>query len=776
MTEEHFTSVQQVPSHLLADGTLVYLPPLTAKEQSFCFAESVARHRLLEWDDSHPQDASQTKVKEGEEPMDQDKYKRESEIESEEDNHAVIKNDMKIHPLAMASATLQTTGVSELTKVINLSSLVQTGEYMGYAHVMNSSHIGGGAGGVSGGNTATSECFSATNVDAATTNNHLGHKTTDSGGGAGVGVGVGVEEEASQESNLRAQHVLHHKRKQYESATCTFQKHGKRLRVISAVQKVLDKRYLELRKRWKLSAPKHANFVMAPLRPDEMIAIDVDVYNKNDYDYDGDNRQQQQQQQQQENDGKIAQMVPRYATIELAPTFDVKQVLSILRGKQDDSTANSSNNHIQWTMAKPFHQNVGGLFVNHFLLDEDILSQQRRKKQEKEGKEKEEEDDDDDDDDPSVVRVPKLTLFFEIEKSVTGFVHSVALSSVVSDDEKSVGVEEDGNIAKDPPMIRPKRDEQSIQALQHSLFCAHVFDSIRREVMMNSSTSNKQSSSTMMKMQQGSSQVAWLSSEMEDNFLPAPSFMVGGYDDASSNVPKESAFDISPLSVIHCHEGEVKVQLNSEYALTVRLVDIQNSREYKTAKTTGHGNGGGSGNGNLIDSGSQSREQIDILCRLLLLHAQFVFHDHHKQSSNVEQNEDEMNKNKVANKRVDYSAGMMNPKQNIPQNPPSAAKRIGIKRLISPPNILQSCVALGSKVLLERKVRRVLKTVAIWQKENFPWLHFIIEWLPLSLFDSTCQFAISVNDATVIDVNISGDTMTITTFTDRGDYRCVNFA
>jgi hypothetical protein len=70
----------------------------------------------------------------------------------------------------------------------------------------------------------------------------------------------------------------------------------------------------------------------------------------------------------------------------------------------------------------------------------------------------------------------------------------------------------------------------------------------------------------------------------------------------------------------------------------------------------------------------------------------------------------------------------------------------------------------------------VLKNVTKWQKENFPWLHFVVDWLPLSTFDSHCQFAISFNDSTIIDVNLFGDIMTVTSFTDEGDYRCVNFA
>ena len=55
--------------------------------------------------------------------------------------------------------------------------------------------------------------------------------------------------------------------------------------------------------------------------------------------------------------------------------------------------------------------------------------------------------------------------------------------------------------------------------------------------------------------------VAWLACESEQNFLHTPNrLVVGGYG-------------FSPLSVVHVHEGDVKVQVDSEYTLWVKLVD-----------------------------------------------------------------------------------------------------------------------------------------------------------------------------------------------------------
>jgi len=54
-------------------------------------------------------------------------------------------------------------------------------------------------------------------------------------------------------------------------------------------------------------------------------------------------------------------------------------------------------------------------------------------------------------------------------------------------------------------------------------------------------------------------------------------------------------------------------------------------------------------------------------------------------------------------------------------------------------------------------------------------MNFAVEWLPLSLFDSHSQFALSFDETNSMDVTISGGAMTVTSFTDDGDYRLVNF-
>lgn len=54
-------------------------------------------------------------------------------------------------------------------------------------------------------------------------------------------------------------------------------------------------------------------------------------------------------------------------------------------------------------------------------------------------------------------------------------------------------------------------------------------------------------------------------------------------------------------------------------------------------------------------------------------------------------------------------------------------------------------------------------------------IHFQVEWLPLSIFDSHAQFAVAFDETHTLDVHISGDAMTVTSYTDDGDYRVVNF-
>ena len=671
-----YESIKETPSHILSDGSYVYLPPPSSLEKASFFAQSVANYKLIHADESLQQQSNDKKS--------ETKNNGKKDNDDDDDDDDDVNN---IHPLALASAKLQTNGISELSKAINLASLVQSNEYFAFSNIIEPS-------------LASANNIQKTDAPAQTHNaiNNSNQRTSVSDENAAASFASPIDDN-SNEPVLRSKFILKRKRQQFQSSTITLRQHHKRLKVVTAAQKVLDKRYLQLRKRWKLSAPEHGSVVQAPVRSNETVAIDVDIYNQN---------------QNQSTLGKITRMVPRYATIELADDFDVDDLLEVMEGDNNkhEGGRGGTERVIDKNDTDNKSQDVNG--TGHGAVDDEngISNAERsideHKKETTEAK-------------PFAVadptlgsidlerfdpdNVPMLTLFFQIEKTSTGFVHSVALSSVIQNDVEKESKDEKNNeedevqhiisaIIRDK--VRPNSDEMVIQSLQHSLFCANVFDSIRKEVVkVNNHETNGNSKSSKTGAAGGASsgiaqqQPVWLSSEMEDNFLPPPSLMAGG--DISQ---KGGGFDIAALSVIHCHEGEIKVQLNSEYALTVKLVDSKNSRETETVSTNA------SNDANSSHSGSQTKEELHVLCRLLLLHSQFVFHDHHKRSAkrtlDAECEEDE-------SKIVDYSIGILQNANNIRRT--LLAKK---KQVEESPSILQSCVALGSKVLFERQVRLVL--------------------------------------------------------------------
>ena len=747
MSMKQYESVKETPSHIIPDGSHVYLPPASAIEKASFFAQSVANYKLIHADESQQQ---QQKSKE------QESILGVKDVDGQQgkdaDNDDEVNN---IHPLALASARLQTNGVSELSKAINLASLVQSNEYFAFSNIIDPS-LGGASHNNQQKTDAAQAHVPATDIENA---QHDPASVTDKNASAAYAFASTTDDDHNiNEPILRSKFILKRKRQQFQNSTSTLRQHYKRLKVVTAAQKVLDQRYLQLRKRWKLSAPEHGSVVQAPVRPNETVAIDVDIYNQG---------QGPQGQGQNDNNsgngsgsgmmnsnamegnregvmvstlGKITRMVPRYATIELAEHFDVSDLLKVMKsGVKDDDDGNKNNTDAGATSTKKSGPSDTDMDVDEDAdtdVEEESTPTSDTSESDISNKETTEAK-------PFMVadptlgsidlerfdpdNVPMLTLYFQIEKSSTGFVHSVALSSVIQIDHDENSESEAEPESKDHQKekdevqhiistiirdkVRPNSDEKVIQSLQHSLFCANVFDSIRKEVVkVNNHNANatansisKSKSSRTGSAEPGNGiapqqhlqqqqQPVWLSSEMEDNFLPPPSLMAGG--DMSQ---KGGGFDIAALSVIHCHEGEVKVQLNSEYALTVNLVDSKNSREMESAST----NATNTANASASHSGSQTKEEIHVLCRLLLLHAQFVFHDHHKRSGRRDRDAaDDMSESK----KVDYSLGILQSATNIRRN--MLARK---KMAEESPSILQSCVALGGKVLFERQVRLVLE-------------------------------------------------------------------
>jgi hypothetical protein len=632
---ETFASVQQVPSHIIADGSRVFLPPATAQEKAFFFARSVAKHSLVSVTSSSKEDSTISTLESSTEDKGIETEKKKSE-EIEEAAHV-------IHPLATASAKLESNGIAELSKAINLSTLVQTGEYFTFGNIVDSSLLSTDKGDKSDiGANPTSTSLSSSS-SAVVVGGHVStHMTPD-----------------QEEMKLRSHYILKRKRQQYENSKDSFYQHHKRLKVATVAQRVIDRRLLHLRNRWKIDVPQHP-LIPVPIRPNEVVCIDVDVYQNHHKHSDGGNR------------GKIARKVPSYATIELSNDFDIMVELKRRKEEQKQLAMKEEEDQHRIEVIDPVNSAVDSSPNKDSELDHETTYKDNTRASPFQladptiG-------DVDLDFDPD--NVPILRLVFEIEKSSTGFLHSVALDP---SDTTSSYME-----------AKNETDETVLQSLQHSLFCANIFDMIRNELDQKSYIKNETSdiAGSNVKTSQTQSTVppAWLNVDMEENFLPPTSLM-------SSNLSKTNLFGnfiASPIAVIYCHDGEVKVQLNEEYSLIVKLEDTN-----KQAQASD--NNEESTMPSDKDSGSQSKDELDILCRILLLHAQYVFHENKKLSELdifIE------SRNKEANQisKVDYSVGIS-----------KSTTKIKKKALNDSFPILQSCVALGLKILLDRRVKGIL--------------------------------------------------------------------
>lgn len=170
--------------------------------------------------------------------------------------------------------------------------------------------------------------------------------------------------------------------------------------------------------------------------------------------------------------------------------------------------------------------------------------------------------------------------------------------------------------------------------------------------------------------------------------MPPPSVMVG--EDATSRIGNTRL-----LCVIHCHEGEVKVQLDDEYSLTVKLIEAGTAAAAAANKPSNDGgeqpNGRRSSSGSASgDSGSQSPAQMKTLCRALLLHSQSLYHEYKMRM--VAKDKSDLDRTKDENKTAMLGFARVKKEAKHPS-----------------PHILQSCVGLGCKFISEKKVRLVLR-------------------------------------------------------------------
>lgn len=646
------------PSHVMEDGRFIYLPQPTPAQRSKFFERSIARHGLLQADlmktgssQAKPHDKETTTTTAAA------AAKKKVKLQSQQP---------QLHPLAVASARIQASGIMELNRAINLSSLVSTGEYFGLSNIVDPSleipsvsttsstdkkTSGGGTG------------ATASNMGAGASSGVTTSAVGGAAGGAGKSVGKAdnlVQLDVHEEQRIRALYVCKRKRDQFEKATQVLERHERRLAAALAAQSVVDQRLVRLRPQWRLVAPEHGTRAKPhPVRPTEVVAIDVDVYD----------RDRMGTSQQQASSfiattlGRIARRVTRYATLELKDEYKVAEDLRAWKKRFELDTGGIRTMDVddaEHSLPKDGDTvTVGKTRAEPFAVADPTLGNI------------------DVDFDPN--KVPMLTLQLDIEKTSTGFCQSATLSplSTISTD----GEKRHGSSYED--------DEKVVVALQHSLFCASLFESIRREVASDVDESEGGrflQKSAAAAVFAATTPAAWLASESEENFLPPPSLMAGAHGIKA----------LSSLCVVHCHEGEVKVQLDCEYSLTVKLVEAGTaSNDQLTASTNTNGNNHDNGNnhkqGNNVNaSGSHSPEHLMALCRALLLHAQDVYHRH-----SVEQ-------------RV--KAALAASKKDTT---PAGLDRIKKKESVVTPRILQSCVSLGAKMLFERRIRRVLTVRAI---------------------------------------------------------------
>jgi len=214
-------------------------------------------------------------------------------------------------------------------------------------------------------------------------------------------------------------------------------------------------------------------------------------------------------------------------------------------------------------------------------------------------------------------------------------------------------------------------EDSILDTLQQSLFCAQLFESLKSEVLQFTSSSGlatKGSNIGTATSTQSHSTTAtsiWLPRGMSDAGIPPPSLMIGsGKVGGSVPVVIENVDILPRFTVIYCHEGEFKILFNSRYTLIVTLQEYSLDRCIKVTEIA-----------NNIDVNPEYR-RLSLILRLLLLHSQSMYHVYRKELDEV--------------------------------MPPSVSDK-SIQESPSPPRILQSCLALGSKCIMEFEIRKNLE-------------------------------------------------------------------
>eukprot|EP00977_Amphora_coffeiformis_P021526 scaffold9441_cov167-Amphora_coffeaeformis.AAC.5 len=649
----------QAPSHWTADGHAVVLPGPTRLARRHWVERAIVQHGLLKsW------------IKGGAEEDENEEVVDDTATAASSASNK--QKEPKIHPLALASARLQNDGINELNRGINLTELVKQGEYFGLTNIVADAALELAA---VGNKQPNKEEQQQPAQDTA--------ETPSAAAPAAPAAPSLKDDNNDAIQQYQSLYILKRKHLQFQQAASVVKRHRTRLQqALQAEAKPLQ-RLAALRHRWRLTAPEHGQRARAhAIRATEVLAADVDVTAASAA-------------------GRLARRIPRYATIELRQTPIAKNNNNNQQQravKQEEASTAASNDKED---------------VNDDAMDIDEKPSASGNDTEKiiEGQEGTTEDKDlcwtyaepfaladptlgklDADFDPS--KIEMLTLQFSLEDSVSCV--SACLEPTRSLSET----------AAEP-------DELVLMELQHSLLCAKLFESMRRELADDTEEVGQIRTTSQQLFQN----VVWLAA------TPAV---------AATPLQATGRAYRRALQVVHVHEGQVCVQLDGRYTLSVQLVPSSTATDNTTNNTQ------------MDDPASK---ELLLLCKTLLWHAHTLYHEHF-----------------VLQQAADDKAAEQQQQQQQGDSKPAASKAI----TTSSPHILQGCVHLGTKMLTERKIRMCFHEL----QSLYPSLQ--ITCLSTSLLASAAHWTLQVGEWQV-DAELEGGPRISICWWDKEDFRKVDF-
>ena len=649
----------QAPSHLLADGRAVVLPSPSAPLRRRWVERAILQHGLLQsWLDHDKKSDSDDEEQGGK-----------TEGHETDQTQPGTSATQQIHPLALASSRLETEGIDELNRSINLTNLVSAGEYFRLTNIVADAALELAAAGAADGGDKTDKAPSEV---VATT------KGTAPAPGSTVSAGLGVtthqisSDEFQNSQTLASTYVLKRKHQQFAQAASVLRRHRRRLQLGLPEDTKVLLRLAQLRHRWRLVAPDHGTRALPhPVRPTEAIACDIDTAGVST------------------SSGRLARRIPRYATLELR-----EQPLHFNVGNTNPVDGSSSvSDHNTNEGEKEGAENTGNATIREcwtyaepFALPDPTLGNLNAEF------------------DPS--KIEMLTLQFVLEHQ------SAANEGIEPNPKTSVSACLESTKTQDSTLP----DEEVLFELQHSLLCSKLFESMRRELADDTEEVGNVRTTT----QQSFQNVAWL----------APTRGVAARTFHAAGRPDQNA-----LQVVHVHEGQICVQLSTQYTLRVQLVPSSVNTTKVNATPS---------NINNTTKNPTKQARLLIWCKTLLWHAHSLYRQHFVQPGAETSQE-----------------------KDITKGPEKKLK-------LASPHILQSCVGLGMKLLMERDLRQCFLELQTQRKEQAR-LPLNVICLSTSVFSPGTQWTLSCGSDWQADVIIEHGLHLIVTWWNQEDYRKVSF-